>query len=135
MRVTTRSLAKGARCAPPLDPPGRGAHLNPRPEGRGFGFAPLHRLADASPVRRAFELSRHPHDRGVSHASDTFDQAFAAVDLHQGFALGDEQRAFLPLCNLDQPSAVWMPSALPSLNHGEEFRLLDLRPNDAVWTA
>lgn len=57
-------------------------------------------------------LPRHPHNQGAfARLWTPLDQACAAMDLPQGFALGDEQREFLPLCNPDQPSADWMPSS------------------------
>ena len=72
--------------------------------------AATQRLAVASPVRSV-------------PAPDTHDQAYAALDLHQGIGLGCEQWAFLPLCNPDQPYADWMRATVSPLDHDREISL------------
>jgi len=67
--TTNPDLAKGTRCAFPLDPSGLGAPQT-RPLRWGSWrasetyrrFITRRRLAAAPPVRRAFKLPRHPHD-------------------------------------------------------------------------
>lgn len=135
MRVTTRSLGKGARCAPPLHPPG------------------LRRITGIEPVQRHEEtsLSPNPIDQraclplgtqplparraSVPAPLDPMTEALSLASGHlttrrvppwtctEGFALGDEQRAFLPLCNPDQPCAVWMPSERSRPEPDDRFAL------------
>ena len=120
MRCNTTRLAREV-LRPPVDPPVIGASLHPFPAGQGVDPRHRNRLAVASPVRSV-------------PAPDTHDQAYAALDLHQGIGLGCEQWAFLPLCNPDQPSADWMRATVSPLDHDQGVcRLGNLHQAIRAW--